>query len=81
MFCGMWRYGRVGGHWYLNGTAVKISGPMHPAMLHLLPETTVASNTAIRTSNLASKDIQCIQKVAVHLGVWVAISRRHTVGP
>jgi hypothetical protein len=28
-----------------------------------------------------SFNIQCIQKVAVHLGVWVAISRRCIVGP
>jgi hypothetical protein len=25
--------------------------------------------------------IHCVRKVAVHLVVWVAISRRHTVGP
>jgi hypothetical protein len=25
--------------------------------------------------------IQCIQKVVVHVGVWVAISRRRIVGP
>jgi hypothetical protein len=25
--------------------------------------------------------VQCVRKVAVHLGVWVAISRRRIVGP